>query len=137
MKMHLLAITSFQEGVMPFRYLLIPLASKKLKIAHYNPLMDSLIRKIKGWPKSNLFYEGKHILSSQYSKKWNVTRCLFYHYLTVLLSASTLFVGALCEPPSTPPPPIVWCKMCKRKEVGGLGFRDLRAWNKALLARVF
>lgn len=49
MKTQLLAITGFQEGMLPFEYIGNPLASVKLKIAYYSPLMDFLIRKIKAW----------------------------------------------------------------------------------------
>ncbi|XP_042403944.1 uncharacterized protein LOC121993642 [Zingiber officinale] len=42
----LIDITGFQEGTMPYRYLGIPLASEKLKIADYSPLIDALSRRI-------------------------------------------------------------------------------------------
>ncbi|XP_042045739.1 uncharacterized protein LOC121792017 [Salvia splendens] len=32
-------------------------------------------------------------------------------------------------------PPVAWKKLCLPKNEGGLGFQDLEAWNKALLAR--
>lgn len=32
-------------------------------------------------------------------------------------------------------PPIAWNKVCSPVEYGGLGIRDLRAWNKALLSK--
>lgn len=38
-----------------------------------------------------------------------------------------------------PPPPIAWIDLCRPKEGGlglGLGLRDLKAWNLALLAKV-
>lgn len=33
-------------------------------------------------------------------------------------------------------PPVAWAEMCKPKEEKGLGFKDLKAWNLALLAKV-
>lgn len=61
--MRLMVILGFQEGSMPFRYLGILLASKKLRITNYSPLMDSLIRKINSWPKKTLSYAGQWLIS--------------------------------------------------------------------------
>ncbi|XP_042404042.1 uncharacterized protein LOC121993799 [Zingiber officinale] len=58
-RQELLTITGFQEGHMSYRYLGIPLASEKLKITDYGPLMDALSRKISIWPKLTLSYAGR------------------------------------------------------------------------------
>lgn len=55
----LLGIIGYQEGIMPFRYLGVPLASKRLRIANYTILIESLMKKIKAWPKNTLSYAGK------------------------------------------------------------------------------
>lgn len=47
-------ITRFEKNTLPFRYLGIPLVLEKL-------LLDSLINKINGWPRSTLSYAGKLI----------------------------------------------------------------------------
>lgn len=44
-KTAILQLTGFQEGHFPFRYLGAPLASIKLKISDYSPLLDSIARK--------------------------------------------------------------------------------------------
>lgn len=46
-KQQLFHITRYQEGTLPFRYLGIPLASVKLRIADYSSLLDTLMKKIK------------------------------------------------------------------------------------------
>lgn len=42
-KRSLMEVIRFQEGQMPFRYLGVPLASTKLKIFDYSPLVDSIV----------------------------------------------------------------------------------------------
>lgn len=49
---------------MSFRYLEIPMATERLRISNYNPLLDSLTRQIGIWPKKTLSYAGKtHLIT--------------------------------------------------------------------------
>ncbi|XP_075489620.1 uncharacterized protein LOC142528453 [Primulina tabacum] len=80
----ILGITGFERGMLPFRYLGVPLAASRLRAADYSILVDSIARKFV-WP--------------------------------------------------TKYPPIAWNTVCKPLPDGGLGLKDLKAWNKALLAK--
>jgi hypothetical protein len=42
----ILKVTSFAEGSLPFRYLGVPLTSKKLSIHHYMPLVDRIVERM-------------------------------------------------------------------------------------------
>jgi hypothetical protein len=52
-------ITSFAEGSLPFRYLGIPLTSKKLSIHHYMPLVDRIVERIRNWSAKLLSHAGR------------------------------------------------------------------------------
>ncbi|XP_075515951.1 uncharacterized protein LOC142550775 [Primulina tabacum] len=78
-KQDILNITGFTIGTLPFRYLGIPIAAKRLCAADYSDLVDNVVTK-------------KH-------------------------------------------PPIAWSMLCKTLADGGLGLKDLRAWNHAPLAK--
>lgn len=58
-KQQLFFIIDFQERVMPFEYLGIPLAFERLKITNYDLLLDSLILRINSWLKQTLSYARK------------------------------------------------------------------------------
>ncbi|CAK8573977.1 unnamed protein product [Lathyrus sativus] len=52
-------ITNFQEGPFPFRYLGVPLTSKKLSIHHYMPLIDKIMSRVNHWSAKLLSYAGR------------------------------------------------------------------------------
>lgn len=58
-KEEILQITGFIVGIFPFRYLGIPLATEKLRVADYSVLVDSISERIKAWPRNTLSYAGK------------------------------------------------------------------------------
>lgn len=52
-------ITSFQVGALPFRYLGIPLTSKKLTVAQCSILVDKLVKRIRHWSSRLLSLAGR------------------------------------------------------------------------------
>ncbi|PNY02575.1 hypothetical protein L195_g025887 [Trifolium pratense] len=52
-------ITSFAEGYLPFKYLGVPLTSKKLSIHHYMPLVDRTVERIRTWSAKLLSHPGR------------------------------------------------------------------------------
>ncbi|CAK8543473.1 unnamed protein product [Lathyrus sativus] len=52
-------LPGFQEGTLPFKYLGIPLSSKKLTINHFMPLMDKIVARIHHWSSRLLSYAGR------------------------------------------------------------------------------
>ncbi|XP_058776967.1 uncharacterized protein LOC131651319 [Vicia villosa] len=55
----ILELTTFQEGDLPFRYLGIPMTSKRLEIHQYMPLDDKIVARITHWSSRLLSYAGK------------------------------------------------------------------------------
>ncbi|XP_058766244.1 uncharacterized protein LOC131639779 [Vicia villosa] len=52
-------LTKFQEGSLPFKYLGIPLTSKKLTNTHCLILMDKLVARIRHWSSKLLSFAGR------------------------------------------------------------------------------
>lgn len=58
-KNSILQLTSYKEGTFPFRYLGVPVTSKKLSVIHYMPLVDKLVSRITHWSSRLLSYAGR------------------------------------------------------------------------------
>ncbi|XP_058742519.1 uncharacterized protein LOC131615016 [Vicia villosa] len=52
-------IIGFAEGCLPFRYLGIPITSKKLVIVHYLPIIEKVMARINHWSSRLLSFAGK------------------------------------------------------------------------------
>lgn len=67
---------------MTFRYLGIPLETKRLGMSDYNPLLDFIIRHINSWLKKTLSYAGKVQLIMSILKGGEMLRLFIYHTTT-------------------------------------------------------
>ena len=54
----------FQEGLLPMKYLGLPLISSRLTISNCQPLLLKLDQRIKGWKGMALSYAGRVIIKS-------------------------------------------------------------------------
>ncbi|XP_073310966.1 uncharacterized protein [Primulina huaijiensis] len=116
-----------------FGYLGVPLASKQLRASDYSPLVDTISTKISSWPRHSLSYAGKLELIR------SVVQGIECFWLSILLLPLCVIdaIYSLCWKFVWPTkhPPIAWHTLCKPIEAGGLGLKNLKAWNKALLAK--
>ncbi|XP_058783026.1 uncharacterized protein LOC131657674 [Vicia villosa] len=60
--MKILNLSMFKEGSLPFRYLGMPLTSKKLSVTHYMVLIDKIVARISHWSSKLLTYAGRLVL---------------------------------------------------------------------------
>lgn len=93
----LMEITRLHEGTMPFKCVGVSLASEKLITSYYNPLLDSIIRRINLWPKK--FMQGSSNSLPQSSKRLNASGYSFFRYHRGLLIESMAYAGASCGQP--------------------------------------
>nr|XP_016505784.1 PREDICTED: uncharacterized protein LOC107823607 [Nicotiana tabacum] len=52
-------ITGYQKGKLPFRYLGVPITSRKISIVDFEILVDKLTVKVRGWGSRTLSYAGR------------------------------------------------------------------------------
>ncbi|XP_073151816.1 uncharacterized protein [Henckelia pumila] len=129
----IIRLCGYQIGSFPFRYLGIPLAAGRLREGDYSVLVDGIAKKIASWPRNTLSYAGKlELLRS-------VVQGVECYWLSVLpISCGVIDkIDKICRNFmwTSKHPPIAWRKVCSPVEDGGLGLRDLRIWNKTLLAK--
>lgn len=63
-KQEILNVTSFSEGNLPFRYLRIPLTSKKLLMAHFRLLVEKIMARINNFSAHLLSFIGSVAVNS-------------------------------------------------------------------------
>nr|KAJ0187106.1 hypothetical protein LSAT_V11C900454800 [Lactuca sativa] len=136
-KRKILRILPFVEGKLPMKYLGIPLVSTKLFIRDCKGLVDKVKRKVNDWKNKSLSYAGRLQLIS-----------------AVLSSLPVYWASAVLLPKGTTKEiekimrnflwnsgqngkgvaKVSWNEICKPKVYGGLGLKNLRDWNIALLS---
>lgn len=126
--------TGFSRGSMPFNYLGVPLFKGKPKVSYFRPIADRILAKLSGWKGSNLSMAGRICLVKSVIKGILTHTILVYSWPVTLLTeiekvarnfiwTTSIVKRKLCV--------AAWCKMCKLKSHGGLGFRSLLRLNEA------
>jgi hypothetical protein len=131
--------TSFADGSLPFRYLGVPLTSKKLSIHHYMPLVDRIVDRIRNWSAKLLSYAGRLQLIK------SVIFAVTNYWMQCLPLPKTVLhkINAICRSflwsggtVITRKAPVAWDHVCTPKANGGLNLLSLEEWNKANLAKL-
>ncbi|KAL2224544.1 UNVERIFIED_CONTAM: hypothetical protein Sindi_3022100 [Sesamum indicum] len=133
----MLALLAFQEGVLPMRYLGLPVISSLLTIADCHPLLQKIDKRIAGWEGTTISYAGRvQIIKS------------------VLISLSLYWASAFIIPKkvineiekrlraflwkgttNSGYAKVAWKDIFRPKEEGGLGFKDISTLNRALMTK--
>ncbi|KAL2226375.1 UNVERIFIED_CONTAM: hypothetical protein Sindi_1996200 [Sesamum indicum] len=133
----MLEVLEFQEGVLPMRYLGLPLLSSRLTVTDCNPLLLKIDKRIAGWEGMALSYAGrvqiiKSVLlslslywSSAFIRPKKVTNEIEKILRTFLWKGTTNSGYAK----------IAWKDLCQPKDEGGLGFNDIAILNRALMTK--
>lgn len=126
--------THLIRGSMPFRYLGIPLAATSLKVMHFGPLLDSISSAINCWTGSALSYAGRVELIR------TVLQGIESFWLSIfpIPAAVQAKMIKLCRSFlwGSKRALVAWKDICLPKSEGGLGIRDIKAWNSALLSKL-
>jgi hypothetical protein len=138
-KNNIRAVTSFADGSLPFRYLGIPLTSKKLSIHHYMPLIDRIVERIYSWSAKLLSHAGRLQLIR------SVTFAVANYWMQCLPLPKQVIhkINSICRSflwsggtTITKKAPVAWDDVCSSKAHGGLNLISLEEWNQANLAKL-
>lgn len=130
----ILLASGFQQGILPFRYLGVPLCAKRMSVTQYQVLIDKMVRKISDWKNKFLSYGGRlQLVQSILFSIQNYWSQIFLLPKRVMLAIESLcrkflWAGDLSQ---TKKSLISWNSICRPKAEGGLGLIHLPSWNKA------
>ncbi|XP_019237628.1 PREDICTED: uncharacterized protein LOC109217809 [Nicotiana attenuata] len=137
-KQQILQMLGLSNGELPFKYLGVPLSTKKLSIMQWQPLIDKMTTRITSWTAKTLSYAGRVQLVQ--SVLFGIQA--FWVQLFILATKVIKIVEGLCRSyiwsgtnEITRKALLAWDRVFLPKAGGGLNFVNLKLWNKAAIAK--
>src|SRR5581483_7776405 len=133
----ILACLPFREGTFPIRYLGVPLSPVALKTADFGGIVNKVKLRILNWKSKFLSFGGRKQLII------SVLQSLQLYWMAVFIfPSSTIHDLEACfrdflwaqGDSSKGKCKVAWHLVCRPLDCGGLGFKRLSAWNRALIA---
>ncbi|XP_030478100.1 uncharacterized protein LOC115695150 [Cannabis sativa] len=136
----LLENSGFQQQVLPFTYLGIPISSKKKKISgkECELLAEKMTASIKSWSLRNLSFAGRITLinsvliaiQAYWSQMIIMPKKILKNIEAIcrafLWKGQATFYGAGA---------VAWGDVCQQRKDGGLGIKRVEEWNKAAICK--
>ncbi|XP_019258259.1 PREDICTED: uncharacterized protein LOC109236523 [Nicotiana attenuata] len=134
----LLELTGYTKGSIPFKYLGVPLSTKKLNIHQCLPLVERITERVNCWSARMLSYSGRVQLIKSVlfgiQTYWaqifllpkKIMKMIETICRTFLWTGSNSISGNAL---------IAWNKICQPKVAGGLNIINMRIWNKAAILK--
>ena len=120
------------------KYLGLPLMVGREKKKAFNSIKDQVSRKIVGWKGKLLSYAGREVLIKAVAQATPTYTMNCFKLPDSLCLELDSLVGGFWWGKKENARKIAWVSwesLCKPKKEGGMGFRDLKAFNLALLAK--
>ena len=128
----------FKHGLLPFRYLGVPVSSCKLKASDCDQLVDKMTARIKLWSSKHLSFAGR----AQLINSGLMSICVYWSQMFLFSKAVLKRINAICRAflwfgtfDCEKPGFVAWDQLCQPKTHGGLGFRNLLLWNQAAVGK--
>ena len=131
--------SQFTLRTLPFKYLGVPLSSKRLSIADFEKLTDMMTKRISSWQAKHLSYAARLQLINSVLMGISSYWCQIF----ILPKRAINIVNSICRSflwfgvsYSHKPGNISWKEVCTPKKVGGLGVRNIYVWNQAAVGKI-
>ncbi|XP_058784051.1 uncharacterized protein LOC131658815 [Vicia villosa] len=126
-------------GTLPFKYLGVPITSRKLHIALYQPLINKIVQRMSSWTASLLSYAGRWLLIQ------SVIQSMTAYWMQIYPMPKKVIhhIGAICrtflwcnKSNISKKSPISWESIREPRNAGGLNLVELNCWNKATIIKL-
>ncbi|XP_061955562.1 uncharacterized protein LOC133677489 [Populus nigra] len=137
-----LAITNclqFQLGVLPVKYLGVPLISSRLSRQHCTLLVERIVSRIRLWTSASLTYAGRlQLIKSTLFSIQVYWSSLFILPTFIIRRIKGIFAAFIWKGTSLTPTgaKVAWASLCYPKSEGGLGIKRIKDWNKAAILKL-
>lgn len=134
-----LRLTNFPQGTLPLKYLGVPITDSRFTKLDCRQLLNKMLAQIQKWAAHAITYSGRvTLLNSVVFGMINYWAAIFILPKEVLirieqLCRNYLWSGAVDYKKI---PYVSWEKICQPKKKGGLGLKNIHAWNQARLAKL-
>ncbi|XP_058753378.1 uncharacterized protein LOC131626575 [Vicia villosa] len=132
-------LTAFQEGALTFKYLGIPMTSRRLEVHQYMPLIEKTVARITHWSSKILSYVGKVQLvkSVCFATASYWLQCLplpkqIINHINAICRSFIWTGGATVKRRSL----VAWQTICKPRKAGGLNVLDLQVCNDIAMMKL-
>ncbi|KAJ9536694.1 hypothetical protein OSB04_un000167 [Centaurea solstitialis] len=134
----ILACLPFRMGSFPIRYLGVPLSPVFLKVSDYGGVLSRVRQRVQNWKMKALSFGGRRQLVI------SVLQSLQLYWMAIFVFPNSVlhelegilrtFLWAQGDD-ARGKCKISWKTVCRPRECGGLGFKNLAIWNRALIAK--
>ncbi|VFQ69372.1 unnamed protein product [Cuscuta campestris] len=132
-KQHILNLVNFPEGLLPVKYLGLPLTSQRASERDFAPLIETVDDNIRRWNTKTLTIAGRAKLIRSVIQGiqgfWLQAFPIHKSVLNRITSICRTFLWG------NKFYKVAWDDICKPKEEGGLGLRNSEVWNQAVMAK--
>ncbi|GAV91933.1 zf-RVT domain-containing protein [Cephalotus follicularis] len=135
---HILSMTQFRQGVLPVKYLGLPLITSRLKKRDCTPIIEKILARVNSWVTKSLSYAGRLQLIKSTLASMQVFWCsTFLLPAAVIKDCERIWRSFLWgnSGSSRKHSLVKWSNVCLPRQEGGLGIKSLKAWNQALLLK--
>ncbi|XP_019240565.1 PREDICTED: uncharacterized protein LOC109220557 [Nicotiana attenuata] len=128
----------FSVGTLPFRYLGVPLGSKRLTIGQCHPILERMVRRVTSWTSKMLSYVGR----LQLIRSVLIAIEKFWSQIFILPKKVIQRIEQICKRflwngnnECSKKALVAWDKICVPKSAGGLNIVDIYTWIKASILK--
>jgi hypothetical protein len=132
------SILNCKVGKVPFLYLVLSIGGNPRRLAFWDPVVHTIKSRLSGWQSRFLSFGGRLVLLKSVLTSLPVYAISFFKtpsgIISIIESIFNKFFWGGGED-NRKISWIAWSYICLRKESGGLGVRQLREFNSALLGK--